>query len=117
LPDREFWLTASAVDACINLRYPGAGETSAISVRLMGIAKPVMITLGEETSRYPDTACLRIPPGVAEKASLTEHSMVVASLPQTAREIGKRGARHIHSFHSLERVSELYWETLCAHRS
>jgi glycosyltransferase involved in cell wall biosynthesis len=116
LPEREFWLAASTVDACINLRYPGAGETSAISVRLMGIAKPVMVTLGEETSRYAETACFRIPSGVAEKASLTEHSMLVASLPQTAREIGKRGAGHIRSFHALERVAELYWETLCAHR-
>ena len=116
LPEREFWLAASAVDACINLRYPGAGETSGIAVRLMGIAKPVMVTLGEETSRYAETACFRIPPGVAEKDSLTEHSILAASLPQTALEIGKRGARHIHSFHSLERVSELYWETLCAHR-
>jgi glycosyltransferase involved in cell wall biosynthesis len=116
LPEREFWLAASAVDACINLRYPGAGETSAIAVRLMGIAKPVMVTLAEETSRYAETACFRIPPGVAEKASLIEHSILAASLPQAAREIGKRGAWHIHSFHSLERVAELYWETLCAHR-
>lgn len=116
LPEQEFWMAASAVDACINLRYPGAGETSGIAVRLMGIAKPVMLTLGEETSRYAETACFRIPPGVAEKASLTEHSMVAASLPQAAREIGKRGAMHIHSFHSLDLVAELYWETLCAHR-
>jgi hypothetical protein len=55
--------------------------------------------------------------GVAEKASLTEHSTVAVSLPQAAREIGKRGASHIHSFHSLERVAERYGETLCAHRS
>lgn len=115
LPEREFWLAASAVDACINLRYPGAGETSGISVRMMGIAKPVMVTTGEETARYPETACFRIPPGVAEKASLTEHSVVVASLPQSAREMGKRGAGHIHSIHSLERVAEKYWETLCEH--
>jgi glycosyltransferase involved in cell wall biosynthesis len=117
LPEREFWLAASAVDACINLRYPGAGETSGISVRLMGIAKPVMVTLGEETSRYAETACFRIPPGVAEKDSLTEHGMLAASLPQTAREIGKRGATHIHSFHRLERVAERYWETLCEYHS
>jgi len=115
VPEREFWLAASAVDACINLRYPGAGETSGIAVRLMGIAKPVMVTTGEETARYPETACFRIPPGVAEKASLTEHSVVAASLPESAREIGKRGAEHIHSFHSLERVAEQYWETLCAY--
>src|SRR5262249_23175591 len=26
LPEREFWMAARAVDACINLRYPAAGE-------------------------------------------------------------------------------------------
>ena len=114
LPEREFWLAASAVDACINLRYPAAGETSGISVRMMGIAKPVMVTESEETSRYPETACFRIAPGVAEKAGLREHSSLAASLPQTSREIGIRGARHVNSFHSLEHVAEKYWETLCA---
>jgi glycosyltransferase involved in cell wall biosynthesis len=114
LPEREFWLAASACDVCISLRYPAAGETSGISVRLMGIGRPVMVTVGEETSRYPETACFRIPPGVAETASLTEHSMLAALLPQTSREIGERGAGHIHSFHSLNRVADEYWDTLCA---
>ncbi len=113
LPEREFWIAASAVDACINLRYPAAGETSFISVRLMGIGKPVMVTASEETSRFPENACFRIAPGVAEKASLIEHSVLAASLPQTSREIGARGAGHIRSSHSLDRVAERYWETLC----
>jgi glycosyltransferase involved in cell wall biosynthesis len=114
LPEREFWVAASAIDACINLRYPAAGETSGISVRLMGIAKPVMMTAGEEISRYPETACFRITPGVAEKRSLMEHIVVAAVSPQTSRELGSRGAGHIRSFHSLDRVAEQYWETLCA---
>jgi hypothetical protein len=113
LSEREFWMAASAVDACINLRYPAAGETSFISVRLMGIGKPVMVTESEETSRYPETACFRITPGVAEKTSLIEHSILAASLPQTSREIGSRGAGHIRSSHALDRVAEQYWETLC----
>jgi glycosyltransferase involved in cell wall biosynthesis len=114
LPEREFWLAASSCDVCISLRYPAAGETSGISVRLMGIARPVMVTAGEETARYPETACYRIPPGVAETASLTEHSILAALLPQTSQQIGERGAEHIHSFHSLDRVADKYWETLCA---
>jgi glycosyltransferase involved in cell wall biosynthesis len=114
LPEREFWLAAAACDLCVSLRYPAAGETSGISVRLMGLARPVMVTAGEETSRYPETACFRIPPGVAETASLTEHGMLAALLPQASREIGERGAGHIHSFHSLDRVADEYWETLCA---
>ena len=114
LAEREFWLAASACDVAISLRYPAAGETSGISVRLMGMGRPVMVTAAEETSRYPETACFRIPPGVAEAASLTEHSRLAALLPQTSQEIGERGAEHIHSFHSLDRAADEYWETLCA---
>jgi glycosyltransferase involved in cell wall biosynthesis len=115
LPERQFWLAAAACDACINLREPAAGETSGIAVRLMGIGKAVLLTEGGESSRFPETACFRISPGVAETASLTEHSMVAASLPQTTREIGRRAADHVHTFHSLDRVADKYWETLCAY--
>ena len=115
LPEREFWLAASASDVCINLRHPAAGETSGIAVRLMGIGKAVMVTDGEESSRYPETACFRIAHGVAETASLTEHSKLAASLPQTTREIGRRASGHVQTFHSLERVADQYWETLCAY--
>ena len=115
LPEREFRLAASASDACINLRYPAAGETSGIAIRFMGIGKAVMVTEGEESSRYPVTACFRIAHGVAETASLTEHSKLAASLPQTTREIGRRASGHVQSFHSLDRVADQYWETLCAY--
>ncbi len=60
LAEPQFWRAALAVDAAINLRYPAAGETSGIAIRLMGLAKPVLLTDGEENSRYPEAACLRI---------------------------------------------------------
>jgi hypothetical protein len=43
------------VDACINLRYPAAGETSGIAIRLMGIGKPVLLTDGEVLA-FPEGA-------------------------------------------------------------
>lgn len=113
LPEHQFWLAAEACDACINLRYPAAGETSGIAMRLMGIGKAVLLTDGEESARVPETACFRIACGVAETASLAEHSILAASLPQTSREIGRRAAGHAHSFHSLDHVADRYWETLC----
>lgn len=116
LPERDFWLAASACDACINLRDPAAGETSGIAVRLMGIGKAVLLSEGEETSPYPETTCFRIARGVAETASLTEYSKVAAGLPQTTREVGRRASGHVQSFHSLDRVADKYWETLCAYR-
>ncbi len=57
--EADFWHNAQSVDACVNLRYPAAGETSGIAIRLMGIGKPVLVTRAMETSRFPETACPR----------------------------------------------------------
>ncbi|PYT21124.1 MAG: hypothetical protein DMG57_39635 [Acidobacteria bacterium] len=113
LDDRSFWLAASAVDLCLNLRYPAAGETSAIALRMMGLGKPVALTEGDAAD-FPELTCLRIPPGVAEKSSLEEHSILAASFPQIPREIGRRAADYVRHYHSLDRVAGLYWDTLCA---
>jgi glycosyltransferase involved in cell wall biosynthesis len=112
LPEREFWLAAAAVDACLNLRYPSTGETSGISIRLMGIGKPVLLTDAPECSRFPEDACLRIPPGTAERESLQQHMVLVASMPELAHEIGRRAAHHIHKFHRVDEVAKQYWELL-----
>ena len=112
LPEAEFWRHAHAVDACINLRYPPAGETSGIAIRLMGIGKPVILTTGEETSGFPETGCLRVDPGPAETAMLADSMRWLARFPLDAREIGRRAAAHIASRHSLERVARQYWEAL-----
>src|SRR6185295_18038758 len=71
-PEGDFWRNAQSVDACVNLRYPAAGETSGIAIRLMGIGKPVVLTRGLETSRFPDAACLRVDSGPAEQEMLAE---------------------------------------------
>ena len=113
VPEREFWLAASAVDACVNLRYPAAGETSGIAIRLMGIGKPVMVTESEECSRFPDDACLRIAPGALERESLRQHMLLLTSMAEAARAIGRAGAGHIQSRHRVTEISEQYWRVLC----
>ena len=116
LPDRDFWLAACAVDACINLRYPSAGETSGIAIRLMGIGKPVFLTDCEENARFPEDACVRIPAGLAEQESLRCHMVLLRSGPGVDRAIGRQAADAIRTQHSLERVARLYWDTLCEYR-
>jgi hypothetical protein len=44
LSAEEFAFSTAAVDACINLRDPAAGETSGIAIRAMGIGKAVLVT-------------------------------------------------------------------------
>jgi glycosyltransferase involved in cell wall biosynthesis len=113
LPEREFWMAASAVDACINLRYPAAGETSGISIRLMGIGKPVLMTDAVECSRFPEGSCMRIASGSAERDSLLEHMVLLTSMTEVARAIGQRGTRYIRDHHGLEEISDRYWRLLC----
>jgi glycosyltransferase involved in cell wall biosynthesis len=118
LDEREFWRCASAVDACINLRYPMAGETSAIAIRLMGLGKTVLVSAGEETSRFPEAACVRVDPGQAEEEMLTEYLVWLARCPGDARAIGQRAAEHIGEHHAPAHVAGLYWRALtdCYHK-
>jgi glycosyltransferase involved in cell wall biosynthesis len=113
LSDRDFMAAAGAVDCCLNLRYPGVGETSGIAVRLMGLAKPVIVTDNEENADFPATAVLRVSPGVAEGQELFEHMLLVTEFPETAREIGSEARLHIRKHHALESVARQYWQTLC----
>jgi glycosyltransferase involved in cell wall biosynthesis len=113
LAEREFWLAACAVDACINLCDPPAGESSGIAVRMMGIGKPVLLTGGPESARVPEDACVRIAAGPAERDSLRHHMVLLTSVAEVARAIGLRGARHIAAHHRVELIGKQYWDLLC----
>jgi len=113
LAEREFWLAAGAVDACVNLRYPAAGETSGIAIRTMGLGKAVMLTESPACSRFPEDACMRIVWGAAERDSLRDHMALAASLPQVTAAIGERAAAHIQAHHRVADVAARYWQVLC----
>ncbi|MEO8028230.1 MAG: glycosyltransferase [Bryobacteraceae bacterium] len=106
LCEEDFWRYAAACDACLNLRYPAAGETSGIGVRLMGIGKPVLFSSGSEIERIPAAACVRIDSGVAEIDMLSEMMQWLARFPAHAREIGRLGAEHIALYHQPRRCAE-----------
>jgi len=114
LEEREFWLAASMVDACINLRFPAAGESSGIAVRMMGIGKPVLVTDSEEYREVPEGAVMRIAPGAAERDSLLHHMTMLAAMPDAAAAVGALAAEHVQRHHSLARVAERYWQTIVA---
>jgi len=113
LSEADFWLAARAIDACINLRYPAAGETSGIAVRLMGIGKPVMVSEGEESARIPADACLRVPTGAGERESLLCHMVLLTSITGVAAAIGERAARHVDAHHRVSQAAKQYWDLLC----
>lgn len=115
LSPEAYWRAAMAVDACINLRYPAAGETSGISIGFMGAATPVIMTDSVENSRYPEGACIRIGSGLSESAELEAVIEWAVAHRASMREIGTAGAEYVRRVHSIERAALLYGEALQLH--
>ena len=103
---------AAAVDVCVNLRWPSAGETSGIAMRLMAAGKPVLVTDSEEWSRVPDGAVLRIDSGSPEEDELVEVLELLAHEPEMRRAAGQAARRHVEQFHSIGVVVERYRSAL-----
>jgi glycosyltransferase involved in cell wall biosynthesis len=115
--ERRFWENASAVDACLNLRYPAAGETSFITVRLMGLGKPVLVSEGKETARFPESTCVRVDTGPAEEDMLLDYMLWLSRCPQDARAIGSRARQYVLETHAVDLVARRYVETLLKFRT
>ena len=98
LADDAFRLHASAIDACINLRWPTAGETSGITVRFMGLGKPVLVTDSAEND-YPPQTCVRVSGGVAEEEELAAQMIALARQPRDALLTGAHAAAYIRREH------------------
>jgi glycosyltransferase involved in cell wall biosynthesis len=113
MSEAEFALATEAVDCCINLRYPSAGETSGIGVRLMGIGKPVIFTDGDENAALPRDVYFSVEAGVREEAHLFEQMCLLAGNPEIGRGVGARAAAHILGYHSMKATAEQYWNILC----
>ncbi|MEP7362237.1 MAG: hypothetical protein ABI972_03200 [Acidobacteriota bacterium] len=112
LDEGEFWLHAAAVDLCINLRYPSAGESSGIAVRLMGAGCPTMLTAGAETSRFPVGTCIRCDSGTAEEEQIAAYLLWSRRNPRHLREMGHAAAGYIRQEHCLERVGRMFGDVL-----
>jgi glycosyltransferase involved in cell wall biosynthesis len=112
LSETDFWRYAAATDLCVNLRFPTAGESSGIATRMMGIGKPVVFTAGDEISRIPENACLRVDLGPAEEEILAGIIVWLAGDREAAAEIGSRAAQHVAAGHSIEKIAASYWDLL-----
>ena len=109
---KDYWCGLHVVDACINLRYPIAGETSGITISSMGIGKPVVMTESAENSRYPEGSCIHIPAGISEEAQLEATIRWLMDHRISARQIGAHAAEYIAEVHAVDRVAALYREAL-----
>ena len=110
--DQDFEKWGVACDAIVNLRFPSAGESSGVSVRMMGLGVPVVMTESAENQDYPDDACLKIPHGEIEEALLLEYLLALEEKPELGRAVGANAREYVKGAHDPDRVVDLYLEVL-----
>jgi glycosyltransferase involved in cell wall biosynthesis len=111
-PERRFLRLMMAADACINLRWPSAGETSGITIRMMDAGKPVLVTASEENCRFPEDACVRIEGGILEEEMLFASMLWLARSRETARRIGRVAQAYVRRVHASAPVAAAYCRLL-----
>lgn len=110
--EREFWSRARSIDVCVNLRVPSVSETSGISVRMMGIGKPVIMSVPGEADDYPAGTCAGVESGVVEYEMLVAIMHWLATSSSDRRAMGRLAQQHIQKHHAPEVVASRVWKVL-----
>ena len=101
-----------ATDVAFNLRSHAAGETSAICVRLLGLATPVIVNEGGWFSEIPDGCCARVSVGATEEDELVAVLEVLAGDPALRQEMGRASAVWTARTLSFEKAVDGYTAVL-----
>ena len=110
--DEELWELASITDVCVNLRWPTAGETSGIAMKLLSLSKPVVITRGPEWDRFPAGTLAPIDPGEVEEDMLAECLDRLAADPDLRAAMGEAAGEHVRKHHAIDVVVPQYLRAL-----
>ena len=102
----------AASDLCLNLRYPTAGETSASVLRLLGAARPVLVSAIDALDELPDDVCAKVDPGPAEVDQILHYALVLHKWPRIARELGRSARDFVAREHSLVGAARGYAQFL-----
>ena len=98
----------AAADLAINLRYPGAGETSATLIRLLGMGKPVVVTDAGAFAELPAGSVAKVPPDESEEDLLPAYLDALAADPVLRHAIGEAARRHVERHHRVEQTAAAY---------
>jgi glycosyltransferase involved in cell wall biosynthesis len=110
--EQRFWSLLAACDVCVSLRWPTMGETSAGVIRMLSLAKPIVVSNVDAFAELPDDVAVKIAPDerevdalVASLLQLVEDTSRASRMSAAAREFALRD-------HNLTRVADLYTSAL-----
>jgi glycosyltransferase involved in cell wall biosynthesis/SAM-dependent methyltransferase len=108
VPVEELAELMGAVDICLNLRYPTAGETSGTLLRALGLGRAVVVSDVGSFSELPDDICLKAPVDESEVEVLTEYLSLLCARPEFARAMGARARYYVAENCAWDRVARQY---------
>jgi glycosyltransferase involved in cell wall biosynthesis len=112
VPEDRLWSLIAACDACVSLRYPTMGETSAIAIRALSLGKPLVVSDVGWFSELPDGVALKVPVGEGEVDALAAALERLAAGAEARRAMGEAALELARREHRLDRVAEAYTAAL-----
>ncbi len=95
-------------DVVVNLRRPTVGETSAIALRAMAAARPLVVYDHGWYAELPDEAALKVPPG--DEAALRAALATLAASAELRRSMGQAGLAYVQANCTPPQVAARYVE-------
>jgi glycosyltransferase involved in cell wall biosynthesis len=99
VPFADFEAAIAAVDLCLNLRYPTAGETSASLLRVLAAGRPAIVSDFAQFADLPPEIALRVPLGEEEPAALAALLRELLAAPDRLRQMGRAAREHVRLRH------------------
>jgi glycosyltransferase involved in cell wall biosynthesis len=110
--EQRFWSLLAACDVCVSLRWPTMGETSAGVIRMLSLAKPIVVSNVDAFAELPDDVAVKIAPDEREVDALVASLLQLVEDPGLAQGMGVAARAFAEREHDLARVADLYTATL-----
>ncbi|MDX1630531.1 MAG: glycosyltransferase family 4 protein [Thermoanaerobaculia bacterium] len=95
----ELQTAMAAVEVCLNLRYPTAGETSASLLRVLAQGRPAVVSDHGPTGDLPNEVAVKVPLGEDEIPRLAKTLGSLLDDPDRLRSLGRAAREYVASRH------------------
>ncbi|MEM7051235.1 MAG: glycosyltransferase family 4 protein [Acidobacteriota bacterium] len=102
----EFQAAIAAVDLCINLRYPTAGETSASLLRVLAMGRGAVVSDYAQFAELPAAVAARVPLGGREHEALVAALVELLEDPGRTVAMGRAARDHVRREHAPEKAAD-----------
>ena len=106
--NQEYQEYLTAVDVCVNLRFPTAGENSASALKSMAAGLPTIVSDVGANAELPDSVCFKLPVDAMESHLLAGVLRHLASHPEQRTKLGQQARQYVSERHSLTQAAQGY---------